>query len=428
MTYTLQLTGMHFEPTKDTVFYVDCDDKSTESQWIRDNYEDLRREFRTFHKEFIYYPLHTHQSKVEKQVRYFAPYLSIVQLFTHTLRSDHLLAYMLHKENRKDIKPSMVCYSGNEHEGVFDFCGIEIADIIAGGTATFRVVHKINELLNPRRIDPETSCRFNGSMGEVMFSLKENHHDYHLCDDEGNRPNIRYRRYLSPEEEEFQNCVNECEWEAAQVEEGRPSRLRRMLMSKESERKADEKIDNKLKELTDERDDAQSKLDTIRLLEDLEYTVKSLQLSGVSLDAIHELIDKQSQISRIVITEDYRIFLPEYNDMEITMGALPKTLFFFFLRYPEGVILKHLPDYYNELCVIYRQLRPRTDGATLAETITKLVNPTRNAANENIARIRKAFVEKFDERLAKHYIVRGTAGCEYKIDLDRDLVIWDEGE
>ena len=49
-----------------------------------------------------------------------------------------------------------------------------------------------------------------------------------------------------------------------------------------------------------------------------------------------------------------------------------------------------------------------------------------NALNENLARIRKAFVEKFDEHLAINYIVTGERGSRYAIPLDRDLVVWEE--
>ena len=170
----------------------------------------------------------------------------------------------------------------------------------------------------------------------------------------------------------------------------------------------------------------QSLIETAKVLRELRMTVQKLRLEGVSLMAIHEFIDKQEPLSRMIITPDYRIFLPDYNDMEIEMGALPKAIYFLYLRYPEGIIYKHMQDYYNELLNIYRQLRPNTDEARLNLTITKVVNPLGNALNENIARIRKAFVEKFDEHLANNYIITGERGSQYLIPLNRDLIIWEE--
>lgn len=85
-----------------------------------------------------------------------------------------------------------------------------------------------------------------------------------------------------------------------------------------------------------------------------------------------------------------------------------------------------MQDHYTELLNIYRQLRPNTDEARLNLTITKVVNPLGNALNENFARIRKAFVEKFDEHLARNYIITGERSSTYSIPLDRNLITWED--
>lgn len=176
----------------------------------------------------------------------------------------------------------------------------------------------------------------------------------------------------------------------------------------------------------EEQEEMRSKEDTEMLLSELRRVIDRLRLDGYSLRAIHDLIDKRQMISRMVITPDYRIFLPDYNNMEIEMTALPKALFLLFLRYPEGIVLKELQDHYGELLNIYRQLRPKANTAKMAVSVTKLVNPLSNAINENLARIRKAFVEKFDEHLSKNYIVQGTPGAAYSVSLNRNLITWQE--
>lgn len=176
----------------------------------------------------------------------------------------------------------------------------------------------------------------------------------------------------------------------------------------------------------EEKEEVLSKARTENLLRDLERTIESLQLSGLSLAAIHEFIDKRQTISRMVITADYRILLPDYNNMEIEMTALPKALFFLFLRYPEGIVLKELQDHYTELLNIYRQLRPEEPESKIALSVTRIVNPLSNSIHENMARIRRAFVGKFDEHLSKNYIITGRSSEAYAIPLDRNLVIWEE--
>lgn len=86
--------------------------------------------------------------------------------------------------------------------------------------------------------------------------------------------------------------------------------------------------------------------------------------------------------------------------------------------------MKSLPDYYTELYNIYKQLRPKSEDERIRVTITKLVNPYGNAINENIARIRAAFVKNFDEHLAENYFVTGSKGEPYAIRLDRQLIDW----
>lgn len=166
--------------------------------------------------------------------------------------------------------------------------------------------------------------------------------------------------------------------------------------------------------------------DCTEMLRQLQETVQRLRLKGVPMGIIHSLIDQQEKLSRMVITENYRIFLPDYGNMEIEMSALPKTLYFFFLLHPEGIILKHLPDHYEAICRIYRQLKPNIKEEKLRTSITRLTNPFSNRIHEVLSLIHYAFASKFDERLATHYTVNGEKGQWYKISLDPELIHWEE--
>lgn len=50
-----------------------------------------------------------------------------------------------------------------------------------------------------------------------------------------------------------------------------------------------------------------------------------------------------------VITENYDIILPYYNDLHIKMEPLVKAVFILFLRHEEGIVFKCLSDYRDEL-------------------------------------------------------------------------------
>lgn len=162
------------------------------------------------------------------------------------------------------------------------------------------------------------------------------------------------------------------------------------------------------------------------VMAELRQCVEELKRRGYPLDAIHELIDMQETLSRLLITDDLRIFLPDYNNLEITMPALPKTLFLFFLRYPDGIVLKDLIDHEREILNIYAQLNPRYSEERRRTTVAQLLDPFCNSIHENITRIRKAFIDKFDDHLAKNYYISGEKGGLYRIALNPDLVMWEE--
>ena len=71
---------------------------------------------------------------------------------------------------------------------------------------------------------------------------------------------------------------------------------------------------------------------------------------------LRELMEAEPTLSRIVITKDFRIILPDYNDTEIVMTPLPKAVFMLFLRHPEGIPFKLMRNYRDELLYLYKQV------------------------------------------------------------------------
>lgn len=146
---------------------------------------------------------------------------------------------------------------------------------------------------------------------------------------------------------------------------------------------------------------------------------------GVPMNILERILHQNDQLSKLVITKKYEIILPDYNNMVIKMEPLVKAIFLLFLKHPEGIIFKHLPDYRQELIDIYKKLRPFGLNERSLQSIEDVTNPLLNSINEKCARIRSAFVNKFDKYLAKNYCVTGERGEAKKIILPRDLVIWE---
>lgn len=158
------------------------------------------------------------------------------------------------------------------------------------------------------------------------------------------------------------------------------------------------------------------------LSEEIRSKVEELRSYGVSEYIIQSLFHEEQKLSRLVITSDYKIILPDYNDMEIKMEPLPKAIYILFLRHPNGIRFKDLPDYRDELAEIYMNVSNRQDLTSIYKSIENVLDPTKNSINEKCSRIREAFISRFDERLASQYYITGIAGKKKGVLLDRDYV------
>lgn len=164
---------------------------------------------------------------------------------------------------------------------------------------------------------------------------------------------------------------------------------------------------------------------SLTLLEDMNVLVQKLRAKGINEWTFRGLFKMEAQLSRLVITKNYQILLPEYNDIEVKMEPLVKAVYFLFLKHPEGIVFKELTDYREELLDIYKGLKPYGLNKRTMQSIEDVTNPLLNSINEKCARIRSAFTKKFDEGLAKNYYVTGERGEAKKITLPRNMVVWE---
>lgn len=165
--------------------------------------------------------------------------------------------------------------------------------------------------------------------------------------------------------------------------------------------------------------------ETENLMEEVRERIAKLRLRGIAESILEQLIHPDDRLSKLVVTKDYRIVLPDYQNMEIKMEPIVKAVYLLFLRHPEGIAFKCLPDYREELAEIYNKLRPMGLSDRALQSIEDVTNPLLNSINEKCARIRGAFLGEFDEYMAKYYYIEGKRGEAKKISLPRDLVVWE---
>jgi len=151
--------------------------------------------------------------------------------------------------------------------------------------------------------------------------------------------------------------------------------------------------------------------------------VNQLVAMGVNWSIIKTFFTPDDpRTSKLLITEDFRILLPDYKNREIKIPALAKSLYFLYLRYTNGIRFKEQCDYRNELLDLYCIISCREKQERMQYSINNLVDCTSNSVNEQCCRIKTAFVSQINDDLARQYYIDGPAGKPRRIILDRSLV------
>lgn len=133
---------------------------------------------------------------------------------------------------------------------------------------------------------------------------------------------------------------------------------------------------------------------------------KDLLLKAIGAPLLEELRIEaaKAKLSRLVITEDYRFILADYQK-EVELQPVHKAVYLLFLAHPEGIEFKRLADYRDELTKYYTATAKGLDRDKIVEGVDHLVNPLDNAINEKCSRIKKTFLDMMDEYTASYYII-----------------------
>ena len=142
------------------------------------------------------------------------------------------------------------------------------------------------------------------------------------------------------------------------------------------------------------------------------------------------LLEKQSQsiqldaISRLEINYHNRILLP-YFKKEVELSYLTKSVYFLFLKHPEGINLKELGNYQKELLSIYTSVSNQLDYDKMVKSVEDVVNLETKAIYTHLSRIKSAYYKIMDESFAKYYIVSGYGEEDRKVLFDTTSIVWD---
>lgn len=108
-------------------------------------------------------------------------------------------------------------------------------------------------------------------------------------------------------------------------------------------------------------------------------------------------------LSRLEITDDYRILFPQFN-MEIQLSHLTKAFYVLFYQHHWGIHLTELPKYREELRQLYLAISNQNDYNKMMNSIDDLLKSPANIAT-HISRIKACFCEQLYPEIALHYCI-----------------------
>lgn len=361
--------GYNFNLPDNYVIYFEKEQNKGLNIYIKENHDKIKAKFQTIGLNFIYPPfIKVSKFYIEEILSYFKPQFNYYQIPS--------LASKLFSE--KVLENTM-------HNIVADFDKIFDKDI--------RVPSKVDsdELLN--LLDYKGSIKsgllfFNmhhGAIGVSDFFHSNSNQNYELFFDD-------VILYLKPEEFDYM-------------------------------------IGNFLpaEELTEQLDD-----DTKELVNDIENKLATLKDNGQLLFLIpilKDLLNKQSEkidfksISKMEIDYQNKIQLP-YFKKEVELSYLTKSIYFLFLKHPEGINLKELGNYKKELLTIYTSVSNQLDYDKMVKSIDDVVNIETKAIYTHLSRIKSAFYKIMDASFAKYYIVSGNGEEDRKVLFNTFSITW----
>lgn len=125
--------------------------------------------------------------------------------------------------------------------------------------------------------------------------------------------------------------------------------------------------------------------------------------------------------TKLVITNEYEIKLPEYN-INIELNALTKALYIFFLKQEVPIHLDDLYLYESAIMELYLNTSNKNDVNQMRQTLSRTLDPETKSIYTHFSRIKSSFYRKMMPELAEPYIISGIGRHDRYIDLPKNAI------
>ena len=121
----------------------------------------------------------------------------------------------------------------------------------------------------------------------------------------------------------------------------------------------------------------------------------------------------------IRVTRDLQIYI---GNQELKLRPMSKAILLLFLMHPEGIELKRIGDYEEELTRYYSRVTRSDDPVHISRSIARVLDVFSNELNVNLSRVNSAISALKND---SQYQVKGPHREAKTIPLNRALVIWE---
>ena len=122
------------------------------------------------------------------------------------------------------------------------------------------------------------------------------------------------------------------------------------------------------------------------------------------------------------VTADLRVYI---GPRELQLRPLSKAILLLFLRHPEGIPIKDISDYREELAGYYRRVSRSSDTTLIEQRIRRIINVFEGDITVQISRVNAAVSRLVDGPAQGFYKITGRPGTPKRIPLERSHVVWE---
>lgn len=362
--------GNKFSMPSDYIVYFEKKENIALNTYIRNNYEELKNKFSKLDFNLLFAPLLTNTiNDIDKVVEYFLPQLTY---------------YEIHKKVKSDY--AMLMFVEGLNKGIDDFGAVFPEEEFIPSSYNYSDILKL------------IGYKGNFNSGFTLFN---------------NVIGVSDAFYEKNSKGDFSSFFKEFEDYLAEI----------------SNEEGDLMIANAppVVDLTEKLDE-----EAVQIVNDLKEKLATLTDSGQLLfivPILKDLLDKQTEkidfksISKIKIDKQNKILLP-YFKKEVELSHLTKSVYFLFLKHPEGINLKELENFKKELLTIYISVSNQLDHDKMIKSVEDVVNLETKAIYTHLSRIKSAFYKIMDASHANHYIISGNGEENRKVLFNTNGIDW----